>query len=187
MISPFLQKLMFVRQFGINNGEISLLGERHVLFDAFALLEIQKIDKTKLYEALRKTSFKNISEAVEHAKVYENVRNVFVRDIARLGKKMGKTDAGMMKTLQELFNIYGLGELQIIKLDNDKKEVLLRLRNSSIAKEYLKNYKKSSTPVDMIAAGVLAGMFSFVFNKNVECVEQKCIAQGGSYCEFRVA
>ncbi len=187
MISPFLQKLMFVRQFGIDKGKVDILGNNYVMLDALALFEIQKIDQRKLYEVLKDSSFKNISQAVEYADVYKNVKDVFLDSIAKLGAKIGKTDQGTLTTLQELFNVYGLGNLEIVKLDNENKAASLILRDSTIAREYLKKYKKSSESVDMIAAGILAGIFSFVFKKQVDCVEEKCLASGAGYCQFRVA
>lgn len=187
MISPFLQKLMFVRQFGIDKGKIDLLGNRYVLFDALALFEIQKIDETKLYEAIKNSSFKNISEAVKSAKVYQNVKDVFMESIAKLGDKIGKSDEGTLMTLKEIFEVYGLGGMDIVDLDNTKKKAVIRLRESSIALEYKQRYKKTNAPVDIIAAGVLAGMFSYVFKKKVDCVEKSCIAQGNESCRFEIA
>ena len=178
---------MFVRQFNIDKGRIDLLGEEYILFDALALFEIQKIDQTKLYEVMKNSSFRNISESVKYAKVYSNVKDVFFDNIAKLGDKIGKTDEGILMTLKHLFDVYGLGELEIADIDNSKKRAVLRLRKSTIGEEYVKRYKKSDTVVDIIAAGVLAGIFAYVFGKKVDCVEKKCIAKGDSCCEFEVA
>ncbi len=186
-ISAFLQKLMFVRQFSIDKGKVDILGQNYVLFDALALFEIQKIDSTKLYSVMKNSSFKNISEAVEYAKVYTNVKDVFLSNIAKLSNKIGSTDQGTLMTLKELFNVYGLGDMEIVKLENDKKQALIKISNSTIASEYSKKYSKSKTPVDLIAAAILAGIFSYVFKKQVDCVEDKCIAKGDSYCQFSIA
>jgi predicted hydrocarbon binding protein len=187
MISPFLQKLMFVRQFSIADGKIDLLGQNYVMLDALALYEMQKIDQTKLYEALKNSALKNMAEAVESAKVYKNVRDVFLESIAKLGNKIGQSDQGTLMTLREIFNVYGLGSLEIVNLDNSKKQALLRLNGSTIAQEYKKKYSKSKCTVDVVASGILAGIFSYVFKKQVDCVEKKCIAAGDGYCEFYVA
>lgn len=187
MIGPFLQKLMFVRQFGIANGKIDLLGQNYVMLDALALYEIQKIDQTKLYETLKNSALKNLNETVEYAKVYKNVKDVFMESIVKLGNKIGQSDEGTLMTLKEVFNVYGLGNLEIVNLDNTKKQATLRLNDSTLATEYKKKYSKSKTPVDIVAAGILAGIFSYVFKKKVDCVEKKCLATGDSYCEFFVA
>jgi predicted hydrocarbon binding protein len=178
---------MFIKQFGIDKGKIELLGQNYVLFDALALFEIQKIDETKLYEVMKNTSFKNISDAVKFAKVYKNVKDTFITNIAKLGAKIGKSDEGVLMTLKDLFNVYGLGNMEMLKLENDKKQALVKMTGSTVATEYKNKYKKSTSSVDLIAAGILAGIFSYVFKKPVDCVEQKCIAKGDEFCEFEIA
>src|SRR3989344_2877071 len=107
MLSPILKKLLFVRQFDIDAGKITLLGDREIMLNASAVLELQEIDETKLYDLAKKSSFKNLIDFVEHAKVYDKVKDNFIVNIAKLGKKIGETDAGTIKTLQEIFNVYG--------------------------------------------------------------------------------
>src|SRR3989344_907314 len=112
-LSPILKKLMFVRQFDIDQGKIKVLGDREIMLHASALLELQEIDESKVYDVAKKSGKANISGAVAHAKVYGKMKDVFIEEIKQLGKKIGETDEGTIKTLQELFDIYGLGELVI--------------------------------------------------------------------------
>lgn len=186
MLSPLLQRLLFVRQFGIDKGKIDILGGRYILLDDASILELQQIDETKLYDLAKKSSFKNLVDFVQHAKVYKNVKETAIIDIARLGKRIGDSDEGSIKTLQEIFNIFGLGELHIIDLNNKDKKAKLRLSDSSIAHVYVERHKKSKEPVCTITSGILAGMFSFIFDKEVDCVETSCLAQGKQGCEFVV-
>ncbi len=185
--SPILKKLLFVRQFDIDQGKINLLGDREIMLHASAILALQEIDETKLYQAAKESSIKNMSGAVEHAKAYGHVREVFVAEIAELGKKIGQTDQGTIKTLQDIFNVYGLGEMVIQQLENTTKQAVVVIKDSAMADEYIKKRKaKSKDPVCAVVAGVIAGMFSFIFGKEVECLEQKCKAQGNGYCLFKV-
>ncbi len=188
VFSPLIKKLMFVRQFDIDQGKITMLGDREIMLNASALLALQEIDQTKLYDIAKKSSFKNIAGAVDHAKVYGKVKDVFIGEIADLGKKIGQTDEGTIKTLQEVFNVYGLGELTIQEIENKTKEASVSVKDSTIAEEWIaKNKKKSKEAVCAITAGVIAGVFSFIFGKQVDCMEQKCKAQGSGYCLFKVA
>lgn len=187
-LSPLLKKLLFVRQFGIDEGKINLLGEREIMLNASAVLELQDIDESKLYDIAKKSSFKNLIDFVEHAKVYEKMRNVFLSDIAELGKKIGETDEGVISTLQDVFNVYGLGNMSIQNLDNAKREVVVAVKDSTIAQEWVaKHKKKSPNCVCSLTAGIIAGMFSYIFNKQVDCVEAKCKACGDSQCVFKIA
>jgi len=187
VLSPILKKLLFVRQFDIDKGKITLLGDREVMLNASALLELQEIDQTKLYEIAKKASFKNLVSFVKHAKVYEKMRDVFISNIARLGRKIGQTDEGTITVLQEIFNVYGLGEMTIEKIDNPDKMALIIVRESTIAEEWMKRkHEKAESPVCAITAGIIAGIFTYIFGKEIDCVEIKCMARGSPYCLFKV-
>jgi len=187
-LSPILKKLLFVRQFSIDEGKIELLGGREIMLNASAILELQNIDESKLYDLGKKSGFKNISVAVEHAKVYKRIKDVFIDEIADLSKKIGQTDEGTLRMLQEIFNVYGLGEMSIEKIDNKEKEAIVVIRESTIAQEWRsKNRKHSKNPVCTLTAGVIAGVFSYLMGKQIDCVETQCLAQGRSYCAFKVA
>jgi len=188
VLSPILKKLLFVRQFDIDNGKIKLLGDSEIMLNALAILELQEIDESKLYDIAKRSSFKKMSSFVEHAKVYKKMKDVFMTDAARLGTKIGETDTGVIKTLQELFNVYGLGEMLIQEIDNKQKEALIMIRKGTLAQEWMKKKRtKSKMPVCTLTSGVIAGIFSYIFKKEVDCVEAKCIAQGYGQCMFKVA
>ena len=91
----------------------------------------------------------------------------------------------MIKTLQQIFEIYGLGKLNITELNKDKKEAKIKLDRSTIAEAQLKK-GKSKKPMCSITAGILAGIFSYIFDKDVDCIEKKCKAVSGNNCEFEV-
>ena len=184
-LSSLLQRLLFVNQFNIINGKIEILGNRYIMLDASDLLVLQEIDKTKTYATVKNMSKNNLKNLVEHANVYKGIKDQSLKNIAELSKKIGKTDEGVIRTLQSLFEVYGLGKLEIINLDNDKKKVLLRVIDSSMAVAQLKK-GKSKTPVCTLTAGVLAGIFSYILKKDVDCAEKKCISKGEETCEFLV-
>ncbi|MBI5148900.1 hypothetical protein HZA33_04445 [Candidatus Pacearchaeota archaeon] len=186
MISGFLQKLMFVKQFMILDGKIEILGTKHIMLAADALLGLQETDSTKTYDLVKDSVFKNMTEFVEHAKVYKALKDIALLDVIKLSKKIGGEE-GMLKTLRDVFDIYGLGTMTILDLNNEKKTAFIRIDESSIAQAYINHEKKrSKTPECTITAAVLAGMFSFLFNKDVDCIEGKCLAKGDIYCEFAV-
>ncbi|MEI6732005.1 MAG: V4R domain-containing protein [archaeon] len=186
-LSPILKKFLFVRQFDMDNGKVTLLGDRRIMLDASAVLELQDLDETKLYDVGKKSGLQNLSGFVEHAKVYGKMKDVFMSDITMLGKKIGSSDQGAIRTLQDIFNIFGLGEMTIQEIDNSGKKAIISLRESTLASEWTLKYKKSSkNTVCALTAGVIAGMFSYIFGKPVDCIEASCKAQGKGYCLFKV-
>lgn len=185
-LSSLLQRLMFVNQFNISNGKIEILGNSYIMLDASDLLVLQNIDKTKIYAKMKDSSKKSLQNLVDHAQVYKGIKGQSLQNIALLSKKIGKSDAGVIKTLQDIFDIYGLGKLKILDLNNQNKVAILEIDGSSLAKEQLKE-KRSRTPVCALTAGILAGIFSYIFNKDVDCIEKQCLAQGNSNCKFEVS
>jgi predicted hydrocarbon binding protein len=185
MLSPFLQRLLFVNQFTIADGKVELLGDRYIMLNASDLFKLQELDRTKMYSIMKSASLNNIKEIVEHAQVYKSMKDQSLRNIAELSKKIGKSDEGVIMTLQSIFDIYGLGKLHILDLDNKKQCASLKIENSSIALEQVK-MGKTKTPACTLTAGILAGMFTYIFNKRVDCVEKKCIGKGDQMCEFEI-
>jgi len=185
MLSSLIQKLLFVNQFNLINGKIKILGKDYILIDPYTFLLLQDIDKSTTYKVAKKGSEEGIKEIVNHAEIYKNIKNQSLKEIALLSQKVGKTDEGTIQTLQKLFEIYGLGKLIITNLNNDDKTAILKIENSTMAKANLEK-TKSKEPVCVLCAAVLAGIFSYIFKKDVDCIETKCLAQGNNFCEFKI-
>lgn len=184
-LSSLLQKLLFIKQFNISDGKVEILGNNYIMLDASDLLALQTIDKTKMYGAAKNSSKENLKSLVEHASVYKSIKDESVKNIAELSKKIGKNDDGIIKTLQSLFEIYGLGKLTIINLDNSKKQATLKVENSTLAMVQLKK-SKSKNCVCTLTSGILAGIFSYIFNSDADCIEKKCLAKGDQFCYFEI-
>jgi len=174
VLSSLLQKLLFVNQFSIKDGKIEILGKRYIMLDADDLVVLQDIDKTKMYKAVKDSTKSSMQSLVDHVQVYKGIKYQSLKNIAELSKKIGKTDEGVIKTLQSLFEIYGLGKLLILDLDNKNKRAFLRIE------------KRTRIPVCTLTAGILAGIFSYIFNKDVDCIEKECLATGKEFCQFEV-
>lgn len=185
-LSSLLQKLLFVNQYSVKDGSIKVLGTDFIMLDASDLLVLQGIDKTKMYNTIKKSSKENMKSLVTHAEVYKNIKGQSLRNIAEISKKIGKSDEGVIKALQDIFEIYGLGKLHVLDIDNEGKSAILRIDKSTLAREQMKS-GRSKGPICTLTAGILAGIFSYIFNKNVDCVETECLAMGKDYCSFEVS
>ncbi len=58
MISDFLKKLLFIKEFSISGGEINILGSKHVMLGADALLGLQETDTSKAYDFVKDSVMK---------------------------------------------------------------------------------------------------------------------------------
>ncbi|MAG78382.1 hypothetical protein CL616_03390 [archaeon] len=143
MLSPFLKKLLFVRQFLIDNGKIEILGQNQIMLPSGLLAEMQSIDKDKFYSVVKK----HIQTSMQ-----------------TYAKKMGTTSSGIIKSSQDIFETYGLGQFKLIKLDNTKKTAIVSISQSSL---YSPKNKE-----EILLEAALDGMFSFLFKTNIK-VESK--------------
>lgn len=159
MLSSFVKKLMFARQFDMAEGRISVLGVNQVMLPADLLQYLAEHDPKAFY------SF---------------VKQSVKKDITAYAKKIGSDAAGIMNSIGEIFEMFGVGMLHIESIDAKKASASLRVDKSPFA-------EKSSKPHCLLTAGVLAGMFSFGMEKDVDCKEVKCIAAGASYCQFTLS
>jgi predicted hydrocarbon binding protein len=184
MLSALLQKLLFINQFNIKEGKVEILGSRYIMLNASDLWRLQETDETKTYAVLKDVSKGNLKEMIEHAKVYKGLKDESLKNIADLSKRIGKSDEGVISTLQNLFELYGLGKMNITNLDNKNKQASILLSDSTIAKEQIKQSGKSKVPVCTVTKGILAGIFSYLFKHDVDCFEKKCMAKGDDMCAF---
>ena len=181
MISDFVKRLIFARQFSLIDGKIEILGQKHIMLSNDAVLELQNIDQSKIYSIIKTSTLKNLE--LMHGKAYKALKEVSFADISEFGKKLGSSLGGVLKNIEEIYQVYGLGKLQVVDLDNDKKQAVIRVYESPIAQASLKQ-GRSKTNTCTINAAVLAGMFSYLFNKKIDCIETRCLAKGNSFCEF---
>jgi len=160
MISPFLKKLLFARQFSIMDGNIEILGKKQVLLPGDVIYLLEK-NNPKF--------------------VYTLVKNAIKNDIRDYSRKLGSSDEGMLNILHDIYETFGLGNLQIIDLDNKKRRCILRVHNSPLME--IRNGKNSV----LLTPAILSGMFSFLFGKDVDAKKIKSRLTGLDYYEYIVS
>jgi DNA-directed RNA polymerase beta' subunit len=132
MLSGFLKKLMFARQFLMMDGKIEVLGKKQVMLPADVAYELQKGISNNI--AIKKVVQKNIED---------------------IAKKVGSGQEGLLKNISEIFETYGLGKMQIVNLDNKNKKCILRITNSPVDK-----YNEEFQLLTMMLSGTFSFLFS---------------------------
>jgi predicted hydrocarbon binding protein len=82
--------------------------------------------------------------------------------------------------METFFTNAGWGRIRT-KIDFDKKEAVVTIRNSATSRK-----TESKEPVCHIIRGYIAGVCDVIFGELMECFETKCSAKGDSLCEFRI-
>lgn len=165
MISPFLKKLMFARQFLIENGKIEIIKLRNMMISPNFILSLQEKDPDKLYGLSKK---------------------VMKKDLEFFNEKISLSGAASLNRIEEIYEALGFGKINIVDIDRKKKRSTVNILNSPIAKAHLVDHKNSPEPKCHFIAGKISGMFSFLFKEDVDAKEVKCIAKGDDFCQFIV-
>lgn len=155
MLSDFVQRLLFVRDFDLGNGNNDVVGTKQFLLPLSFLVEMQEIDHETVFRLMKK-----------HVHDY-------IVDLARV------FESEMFSKSTDIFALFGIGHLKIIDFDKDKKRALVEVQDTPLTKLYTSN-----EPVCSITTGVLSGMFSYLLHSDVNAYVNKCMAKGGRYCEF---
>ena len=134
MLSTFLKKLLFARQFFNNEGKFEVLGKRNLMLDPNFIVEVQSSSKKDNYDFAKKTAIR----AMEH----------YNKALAL------KTEPGHQNLVQ-LIETFGFGDTSILKFD--KTSAVVNVRNSIIAEEHLKQKKGGKETCDFLA-GFFAGI-----------------------------
>jgi len=103
--------------------------------------------------------------------------------IPQFGTEFGFHGEKLIYFLERYFVASGWGKISNVDIDPKAKKAIVKLANNPIA---IRLHKKPKLPVDHIFRGIIAGIFSAVFEENVDCVEVHCVALGESDCEFIV-
>jgi len=143
MLSPFLRKLMFAREFSIMDGEAKILGEKYSIIDSELLFSaFEKIDSNKVTELSKK-------------------------QIENIASKIGTKKIEILEKIPEIYESFGLGKLNILKLDTKKKNCIVELYNLPTTKN-IENFS-------IVAGSILSGYFFTIFEKKMK-YEKKIIS-----------
>lgn len=144
MLSSFLKKLLFARQLLMIDGRIQVLGKDQVMLPSGIFVALQGLDDRKYYAVIKEGIQKNMQEYT---------------------KRMGATAQGMFKITGDIFETFGLGKPEILLLDQKTKTAIVRFHDPPVARDcHDQNLKEC-----IVLSAALAGMFSFLFKKDVDC------------------
>ena len=99
-----------------------------------------------------------------------------------LEKEYGLVHYKLEQWMRDVAELMGWGVFTILNVDWKKKEALITVKDSPVAKEMGRvNYA-----VDHVSRGATAGAISIIFRTNIDVIESKCISKGDIVCEFVV-
>ena len=130
----------------------------------------------RVYEALLKGMREKFGSAGEAILYYEGFQ---------IGYETCKNYVSIEHLIEDikfLHKIMGWATIQEMRIDLERKRAKIR-----VARNFERElYRRSNRPYSYFYRGILAGLFSRIFNEEVRARETKCIAKGDPYCEFEI-
>ena len=86
----------------------------------------------------------------------------------------------MLKNIGDIFETFGLGKLEILKLNYKNKTGIIRIHNSTLPQIVDGKNDVQITPA------ILSGTFSFLLDRDVDAKQTNAGSRGVSYCEYLI-
>jgi predicted hydrocarbon binding protein len=170
MFSTFISRLILLRQFSILEDGFKILGENFYF---------QPMNQLSIFQKKVEEKFGQKGLTL----IYETSKQSFFEFIKKV-EKFADNRKKFFDVLLNLIRQFGFGNIEVVEIKEF--QAIVQVKNNPFAREYVKLFGFQKKGVDYLLAGILAGYFSKIFDKNVECKEKTCIAKGEAYCNFIV-
>lgn len=170
-VSDILSKLLLGRAFKAEGGNVVILGKYHVLlYEAKAMAVTMQL----LYDELgEKKLFKILKEVGKVA--YGQMKEA-------LGFEMPKQ---LLGPSIEMMDILGWGKLEVVQIKEkkDKTYIKFKIVDSPVSK-FGKNLYGKKSHACILFTGIISGVLSVLFKKDVTLKEIACVCKGAPYDMF---
>jgi predicted hydrocarbon binding protein len=99
-------------------------------------------------------------------------------DLARLFGEEHMLEAA--NVYDKLFDALGWGKMEVVEASQDMSEYTLRVHES-----FECSGRKTTKPTGHFVRGLISGSADILLKKSVTCIEDKCVAKGDPFCQFR--
>jgi len=165
MMSAFLSKLLTTRQASFTEEEIEIFDLNFTMQPLLSLVKFQ--NETKDGVRMGKLGY-FISESI----------------VSHFKKRFAIEEKKMTSLWTNLFNISGLGKVDVV--DITKERTILKLEKNNFAELYKREYGIQKQPVCHLLTGIFKNFIEKTAEKKVKCKEISCIAMGNRVCTFEL-
>ncbi|MFA5931360.1 MAG: 4-vinyl reductase [archaeon] len=167
MLNNFFDKFIFTSTLKYTHNNFYLVDIPFVIAPIDSLTGIAGVQDTEFLKKIYLTTKKSTQE---------NLMKEF-------GANFGVEKKKELELIETFFTASGWGHIQSIDVQSEAKRAILVVDSSPFATA-LKS--KTQLPADTFLRGVLAGVFSKIFEEDIDCVETECAAISGERCKFIV-
>jgi predicted hydrocarbon binding protein len=155
-------------EWDVDRGEFFVIGYRTLMLSNKTFVRIQK-EAEKILGDGAAVIF------------YEAGKKAVLVSVKRIEEEWKLEGEELIRGLEEFYAEVGFGKFIIGKAKAER-ELIIKVENSFIAKEY----GKSDVPVCHFIRGYCAGIGETLTNQAMDAEEVKCVACGDDHCEFVV-
>jgi len=98
----------------------------------------------------------------------------------KVGKKLFSKGGNKKRTIIKYFKDSGLGDIVSMEISEEDKTATVEIKNTV----FKRVYKKGKHHTCSYVAGILSGLFSVMFGKDVNFEEVSCESRGDKVCKF---
>ena len=164
MLNQFFDKYIFTNTLKYTHNNFYLVNVPFVISPVDIFLSILKSPDLEFHKKM-------------YLAIKEDTKSNFIKRFSELGITQEKE----LDFVRAFFIASGWGMIQIIDHDKESKRAIIVLDNSPFAAAL---NGKTDVPVDTFIKGVLAGLFSQIYDADIDCVESECFALGAKNCKF---
>lgn len=165
MLNKFYDKFIFTNNLKFKNYNFYLVNL------PFAILPIEILNALNLIDDPK--SCKAIYSAIK-----KSTLNGFITNIS---KKFAFDDSKLIDFVELYLSASGFGKFTNIDINASEKKAIVSLQFNPLAESIKFKTKKAS---DHVIRGILAGIFSYAFKEDIDCIETKCSAVNANECVF---
>lgn len=89
----------------------------------------------------------------------------------------------IIKIAEKMFTTLGYGNLEVVKRSIEPLELEYKVYDCIECKF---NFEASKRVKSSLVRGVMEGFYTKILSREVECVEEECIALGNGFCRFKI-
>jgi predicted hydrocarbon binding protein len=175
-MSEFMKKMMVARQLDFQEGKFELLGIRGIILPSRTFVGLLE----QVYEANGEDMFDFLFDTGQ-------IHGEVAIDEVASDKSLSRRE--FFSYLFESGNIMGLGELELMRLNANEKELRFSLNESPLIEEFTQSEVLSDIdrPINEFMRGVFHAVADATFDGDITSSETKCAFQGDDHCEFHIS
>jgi predicted hydrocarbon binding protein len=164
MLNTFFDKFIFTNNIKYTHSNFFLMNIPFVVAPLESLIGIVSVNEVDFHKKL-------------YSAVKSSTKESLFKDLSLNFSDKKKE----LEFVENFFTASGWGSIQSIDVQYEGKKAIVVVENSPFASA-LKG--KVTFPVDSLLRGTLAGIFSKLFEEDIDCVESECAALASERCKF---